>query len=89
MQSPGSLPHASPENTKTILQTLLGSALRTKGQPAPGGQPSPQPFPASNAHFITAAFPGAALREKSSHPGKTNRSPGVTLGPALCLETQL
>lgn len=37
MQGPGSLPRASPENTKTTQQPLLGPALRTKRQQAAGG----------------------------------------------------
>lgn len=91
MQSPGSLPHASPENTKTTLQPLLGPALKTEGRPAAGrgGNEVPGHLSASNAHFIIAPSLGAALREKSSQPGKTKRSSGVTLGPALCSETQL
>lgn len=81
MQRPGSLPHTPPENTKTTQQPLLGPTSRTKRQQAPGSLGTAVRSP------LSVCMPGT--QGKSSCPGRTSRSSGVTLGPALCSGTQL
>ena len=89
MQGPASRPHTPPENTETTHNPCWAPF---KDQESPSikklGQRSPQPPLHLHAYF-TAPAPRPSLQEESACPGQTGRSSAVTLGPALCLGTQL
>lgn len=66
MQGPGSLPRASPENTKTTQQPLLGPALRTKRQQAAGGLSNKvRRSLYLHAHCSIPPAPGATCRKRA------------------------